>query len=336
MFPGEEYKFKGKKVTEYPIAQNGRATSADSLEVYNNSMAIRNYYENLEKKGWYKQPEVIDLSSSSLQNKDSFKRKMDEVKQKSLQTYRDILKRDEESLRNTPQFDYFKNVYPNTSYADYRGVVAKSLASTKSGSGDKYYYKDLYPSVIDPMAPSTLVNLKILPNEQLNFRMRGKDNKPNQTPPGGSITGLYTYNPLSVKPYSLRTKKEKIEWEKKYGKGTPPAKPTPDPKLEPTLKKKPVKMEPIKSKSFTSTPTIKLPSYTSVGKQDVPNRGEYRVSYYDPQIKDWNENAFQTEKESNTFASEMSGRGYGGSYGNVTQTKKVNKKKTGGWLEKYN
>jgi len=76
--------------------------------------------------------------------------------------------------------------------------------------------------------------------------------------------------------------------------------------------------------------------HNAVEQQPVSKRGEYRVSYYDPQIKDWNENAFQTEKESNTFASEMSGRGYGGSYGNVTQTKKVNKKKTGGWLEKYN
>jgi len=103
---------------------------------------------------------------------------------------------------------------------------------------------------------------------------------------------------------------------------------------EPTLKRKPVKVETIKSKS-ASTPGLKTIPGTPVEQQPVPQRGEYRVSYYNPDIKDWSEQAFQTEKESEKFASEMSGRGYGGSYGNVTQTRKVNKKENGGWLSQY-
>ena len=104
---------------------------------------------------------------------------------------------------------------------------------------------------------------------------------------------------------------------------------------EPTLKRKPVKMETIKSKSSTSTPGLKTMSGTPVKEQPVPKRGEYRVSYYNPDIKDWSEQAFETEKESNQFADEMSKRGYGGSAGNVTQTRKVNKKENGGWLDTY-
>lgn len=104
---------------------------------------------------------------------------------------------------------------------------------------------------------------------------------------------------------------------------------------EPTLKRKPVKMETIKSKSSTSTPGLRTISNTPIEQQAVPQRGEYRVSYYNPDMKDWSEQAFQTEEESNKFANEMSGRGYGGSYGNVTQTRKVSKKENGGWLSQY-
>ena len=58
---------------------------------------------------------------------------------------------------------------------------------------------------------------------------------------------------------------------------------------------------------------------------ELPNiqRGQYRTSYYDPQMKDWNEKAFMSQEESDQFANEMSQRGYPGSYGNVTQRKPV-------------
>ena len=72
-----------------------------------------------------------------------------------------------------------------------------------------------------------------------------------------------------------------------------------------------------------------------VKEPPIPKRGEYRVSYYNPDIKDWSEQAFETEKESDKFADEMSKRGYGGSAGNVTQTRKVSKKENGGWLSQY-
>jgi hypothetical protein len=105
--------------------------------------------------------------------------------------------------------------------------------------------------------------------------------------------------------------------------------------LEPTLKRKPVKMETIKSKSSTTTPGIKTMSGTPVKEPPVPKRGEYRVSYYNPDIKDWSEQAFETEKESDKFADEMSKRGYGSGAGNVTQTRKVSRKENGGWLSQY-
>jgi hypothetical protein len=196
----------------------GRATFADSLGVYNNAVAIKKYYDNLKNKGWYKSVDVEPNYYSDL------KSRMDRVKSESLKTYRDILSKNNDK---SVEYKYFKNVYPNKTYQDYRNAVAQSLVATKSGTGNKYYYKDLLPSVIDPMAPSTLVNLNIRPNQELTYKSRAYDldlggrRSIGLTPPGGTVTSILTYDPLSVKPYKLRTPAEKIAWEKKYGKPKP-------------------------------------------------------------------------------------------------------------------
>jgi hypothetical protein len=91
-------------------------------------------------------------------------------------------------------------------------------------------------------------------------------------------------------------------------------------KLEkPSLKRKPVDVETIKSKP-AGTLGLKPMLHNSIEQlKPISKRGEYRVSYYNTDMKDWDEKAFQTEKESDQFANEMSKRGYPGSYGNVTQ-----------------
>jgi hypothetical protein len=45
-----------------PIAQDGRATRADSLAVFNNAVALNKHYDNLRKKGFYETQEKRDLS----------------------------------------------------------------------------------------------------------------------------------------------------------------------------------------------------------------------------------------------------------------------------------
>jgi hypothetical protein len=43
MHPGEEYKFKGKKVTEYPMAKNGMRQEQKSLQNLDNLLNFTNY-----------------------------------------------------------------------------------------------------------------------------------------------------------------------------------------------------------------------------------------------------------------------------------------------------
>jgi hypothetical protein len=362
MMPGEDYEFDGESVTEYPVMQKGGSvpTTADSLEVYNNAVAIRNYYDNLQKKGWYDKPKVEDLSSYL--NKDFSKEMMDRVKQESLETYRNILSKKDGKGDN--HFTYFKNVYPNASYDDYLKSVSKSLVQTKSGTGDKYYYKDLYPSVIDPMAPSTLVNLKILPNEKITFTQKGDRNKIEKTPPGGYVTGLYSYNPLSVKPYNMRTPKEREEWNKKYGDpnqaivSAPKPKPTqkttkPQPKVE-TKKPEPKKEEPVKKEElkpierkqniYEGSPVYSPGAGTGMGSALIGFLGQQGDTTY---IKPEDYERFAVPKYGKAFIESKVKKQRNGGVNNADAQpiKKLdqllnftnyNKPTKGGWLDKYN
>jgi hypothetical protein len=90
------------------------------------------------------------------------------------------------------------------------------------------------------------------------------------------------------------------------------------PKPEPTLNRKPVAVQPITANTQKFTPQLRTIEQSNIELPAV-QRGKYRTSYYDPQMKDWNERAFMSQQESDQFANEMSQRGYPGSYGNVTQ-----------------
>ena len=67
MEPNKDYKFKGKKVTEFPIAQKGKNIKYSELPYSEND--IKNFYDKMLTSDWYKQ-RLIDngygISNSSL------------------------------------------------------------------------------------------------------------------------------------------------------------------------------------------------------------------------------------------------------------------------------
>jgi hypothetical protein len=100
------------------------------------------------------------------------------------------------------------------------------------------------------------------------------------------------------------------------------------------LNRKPVAVQPIPFNSQSSAPQLRTMQQPNIELPAV-QKGQYRTSYYDPQMKDWNERAFMTQQESDQFADEMSKRGYPGSYGNVTQRKQFQKGGQNNWLNNY-
>jgi hypothetical protein len=253
MYPGEEYKFKGKKVTEFPMAQNGKRTPIytddprkvknynDSLTLYNNTKWLKDLKFDGSRTIGSGQPIYGGLDTAS-----------------------DVI--------NDPDADwnYYNNINKNIKPISYLHE----------------YYVNRTP-----------------------YSFAGKHiNNYNYSKESTTADGRFALYKEPVQPYKLE---------------------------KPSLKRKPVDVELIKSKSSTSTPGLKPMLHNSVEQQPVSKRGEYRVSYYNTDMKDWDEKAFQTEKESDQFANEMGQRRIGGSAGNVTQTRKVNKKENGGWLSQY-
>lgn len=290
MYPGEEYKFKGKKVTEFPMAQNGYTTDPNDYSRWQDS--VNNYNESMAHLAASRKKVKKNIDDFSVLSKEGV-----------ASAIGNLFNSDVRKIRpKYSESDLPRNYYYNETSTEEQPTRVIAL-------GDQTFYGGY-------VMPGTKSNMY----DKLNIN---KDNWYNSH----EFSDIYS-DMVKIYPPPVRKNLQLVNPQKKVEK----PKPTPP---EPTLKRKPVKMETIKSKSSTSTPGIKTMSGTPVKEQPVPKRGEYRVSYYNPDIKDWSEQTFETEKESNQFADEMSKRGYGSGAGNVTQTRKVSKKENGGWLSQY-
>jgi hypothetical protein len=215
---------------EIPIAQTGKATRADSLDIYNRSLKIDAYYNNLKKKGWYPKREIYPVNNLSSK---ALEAEMKDVDKESRKTYK------EQSMQKR-DYSLLKNMYPNMDPKKANlDALAEHIRLTK---GTRYATKDNLPNIIDPMAPTTVIDTRIIPKELVSYEtIQGikeaefYEKYPNPTekqlkkyeedqkklerfmPPSGSAVNLYRYDPLSVKPWDMLTDEEKKLRVKKYG-----------------------------------------------------------------------------------------------------------------------
>jgi hypothetical protein len=308
MYPDQDYTFKGKNVTEYPMAQKGKTLppiytqDPRKVQAYNDSLNLYNDYNRLKN--------ILDKQYSSsdyIKKEENFPRNPD-----GSICYNCIKK---EAERKKQVGNFVDNLYgkvqqlanPNINPIGYINYLKDNLFFDES-QGKIYNYSNVKP--VQPII----------------YRSKQSKDKSSQWKPltpeiakgrfSGNIDNMvYRETGDPDNPYNIT--------------GIPPK-----PKLEPTLKKKVSNITPI-SMTDSFTPGVTSIQHPEIKLQNLP-QGEYRTSYWDPEIKDWNERAFMSQQESDQFANEMSQRGYGAPYGNVTQTRKINKKSTGGWLEKYN
>lgn len=89
------------------------------------------------------------------------------------------------------------------------------------------------------------------------------------------------------------------------------------------------KIEPISESVVISKfgQPFKIYQYEKPTQEYIYQKGKYRVSYYDPKSKSWDEKDFMTQKESDEFAKEMSKRGFSVGFGNITQRVEYNNKR---------
>ena len=231
----------------------------------------------------------------------------------------------------------YKGKIDDSQYSIYDPVTGSTSGYSHSGDGPDTFLGLFNPNIkpightyyaFDAPYNTGEINISSEDSEYVNKVLKNKTKKKkdysNYTY-GANDNEVYKepvqpviYDKKKYNPNDPRLKQLQEAFDKFHGGIKGNAKGKEQPKEEPSLKKKVTKMEPITSKGKPITPQLRTIEQPNVELPAV-QRGKYRTSYYDPEMKDWNERAFMSQQESDQFANEMSQRGYPGAYGNVTQ-----------------
>jgi hypothetical protein len=239
MYPDQDYKFDGEKVTEFPMAQKGKTiqpTLQDSLALYNNSKQVQDYYD---KKKQYKK----DTKDFFHTNEES-----------TLEFVHGENNKDLESFRRRG----------NARVPLTKGKGAKSMDLPESIyyrklDDNKYLQREAANAILDTRAPMQLFDKRIAPTKGSGYM-----NVDESDPLFGDALSINTYDPVLVKPVSMLTPEEMKLRLKRYGKNsgiketvTKPTqksvskpttkstpKPEPKPELAPVVTKQPIPQQP--------------------------------------------------------------------------------------------
>lgn len=265
-------------------------TAKDSLAVYQNSLALQKFYS--PDKGY----EINEsLTSSDRDEADTHfydpKKSIEVNKGK----YEGFKLYSEYGVKNSKEG--LKGLANNISVVDYYGLTKKdylnAIEKNKMFSPYQFQVQDNYTGAINPKAPVNYQDFRIRPDDMKTLGSGSKD--------AGAITSIAYYDPASVKPFYLRTEKEKEAHRQRMlmlatgtapttiGSGTVPTKPLPkyygetDPQTEVKLKTgliTPKVDSTLKKPSVTSPPAAKpyfmTPTANAEGSFDIyePDRGE--------------------------------------------------------------
>jgi hypothetical protein len=215
--PIEEMEYGG--IPMYGPGGENKPTASDSLAVMNSALAVQKYYDNLRKKGWYKEPKVTRGVGDYFNPTN-----LNEIEKESLSTYTDHF--------NKPSFYMIstKSVYPKVTENDIKKKAKQSILDIKNKKPNTYIYKDLAPTEIDEWAPPTLIDMRIKPQTITRYVIK----KDNYMVPGGGYTDIMGYDPIVVKPAAMKTASDWAYMQKNYGV-KPPAKVNPKPPVRQTV-----------------------------------------------------------------------------------------------------
>ena len=166
---------KKKPISLPPV----RPTMQDSLDIYNNSVKVKNYYNNPNyKKNAFLSNKLGEKTFNQLDKANDFFNY--ELKQ---------VKTDKGKLEKPSSIEYRKNIDKN-----------------------KFYQREFANAILDTRSPMQLFDRRIVPQFYFTFDNTNKnDNLHNDA------VVLYQYDPIAVKPVSMLTPKERKLREQKYG-----------------------------------------------------------------------------------------------------------------------
>jgi hypothetical protein len=259
MQPGREYNFPGADyVDEYPQmkkgglpkAQKGAATYQDSLDVYNNALKLKAYYDSKKQyydvttNPWYdigdlKGEEKATYAYDTRPDNSSIVKSWTPQQKRNFQKTKNLIKANKDPNiayitdivtgaldPDSPALRYDNRIKPQSkiTYEPYRAKYSKSENSLFDKLQKKYDGMSSYGDPRFPtLAPSKQVILDFVKKngysqkdaENLLYKLKKENLATANTP--GVLTELPYYDPLAIKPGRLLTDDEIKKRVKKYG-----------------------------------------------------------------------------------------------------------------------
>lgn len=186
-------KVSGKKGLQgTPKYQYGGASRADSIALLNNSRSVLNYYNNT---GNYTPSFPEYPSGTPLGIINIFP---------ELESYRNRFRDNVDIM--VPTTSGRSAYLPNARVPYYRPV-----------DNNRFYQRESASAILDTRAPMPLYDRRIKPTNLSSYTNTNMND-----PLYGDGISLFTYDPLSVTPWDMLNKKQRVERIKKYGySGTP-------------------------------------------------------------------------------------------------------------------
>lgn len=204
MEPNFDYEFPGDYVIERKLQKGGdknkkpserkpiitndprlRASQTDSLILYNNSVALQNYYNKYTKEGEVPYRDTKDAARFALE---------ETMKQYKPQTSRSRLGNNLSVARDEKfkMSDYYQKLDDN-----------------------KFAQREEATGMLDLRAPFPIYDKRIKPQKTVTYSNDIKNDRMR-----GDMIDLPMYDPIAVKPYNMLTSAEKIIRDKKYPQKT--------------------------------------------------------------------------------------------------------------------
>jgi hypothetical protein len=321
-------------------------TTTDSLNLFNAQIALNKFYEDEMKKGRIKKDAVKDKFALA---------KASELNDENLKFYRGETER--RNRFNKGMYDDFYYKYFNLLPPQLQLLEERGLKKSQHKNNHQAYYRDLITPMQNLASPFALYDERIKPQSKISYSPVGSGY------PGGNVV-VYDYDPLAIKPYNMRTPKEKAEWEKKYGsKKTTKSTPVEKKKPEPKVTKKSITPESVlldnqsqqTSSKITQTPAAVASKVEMSYSPGVPggdpvygpgnsligvmNKGKFTTYKHDA-LNSPDKALLENQEALQKYVGQKFGKDYvkfekGGQYSNTKQTKMVNQKAPQSWLDQY-
>ena len=266
-------------------------TAADSLAAYQNSLAVAKFYTDPKRN--YIPPKTSGASAAKLSAEYDFS-SLDRFKHEA----KDQIDTANETLNDDKK--YYNTASMRKVYKERTGFYPdfdKALEANKMYSPYQYSVQDRVGGAINPSAPAQYADFRIKPSYVADL-VAGTRSDGTVDP--GIYTVIYSYDPIDVKPWSMRTEAEK-EYARNRLKMT--GKDSTEPYASATITaKKPstfgditkLPTTKIDVKSSSTAPGIKTkptgmnPSYPYFSTPTVNVEGSHDVYGYDPDARQWN------------------------------------------------